>query len=342
MFAAAVALIASWKLSAFRQPPTQSFTAKPMASQSSGQNPEESLQEQSSTSGIQIPLASGARQTKINPHTMGSRPRSSGVGIKWGVYAGNSPRDYADFESRVERQTDLEAVFVAFGDEFPLELAARAKEKNKTLVIFWEPHNTSLDNIIAGESDDYISEFASAAKNYESSLILAPFHEMNGNWNSWGGTVNKNTPAKIISAWRKIHDLFKDAANVKFGWAVNNESIPDITANRLENYYPGNKYVDYVGVDGFNFGQPWQSFNEIFDNALSKISVYNKPIYIFSFASAADPKKAEWITDALTAQIPKYPRIEGWIWFNQNKEKDWRVWSDEKALEAFRGALLNY
>jgi hypothetical protein len=56
-------------------------------------------------------------------------------------------------------------------------------------------------------------------------------------------------------------------------------------------------------------------------------------------ASADGPKKAAWITDALSVQLPKYTEVKAWIWFNENKEQDWRVWSDEAALKSFKAAL---
>jgi beta-mannanase len=88
-----------------------------------------------------------------------------------------------------------------------------------------------------------------------------------------------------------VHKYFTDAPNVAFGWAVNSESVPDIQGNQIEDYYPGDQYVDYVGVDGFNFGTPWQTWNQVFDRPLGKLIKYNKPIYLFSMASAEGPKK---------------------------------------------------
>jgi len=260
--------------------------------------------------------------------------------IKWGAYVGEATGNIANFETQVGRKLDLVAVFVDLGsDPFPAQYAATVKNQGKTLIIFWEPYNASLDDLIAGKYDVYIKQFATSAKTYAGPVILAPLHEMNGNWDPWDGTVGSNTAVKVIAVWQRLYNLFSDVTNVKFGWAVNNESLPDSRANQLENYYPGDNYVDYVGVDGFNFDDPWQSFSEIFNNALSRLTVYHKPIYIFSFACAQGTNKPAWITDALTVQIPKHPEIIGWVWFNENKEQDWRVWSDPASLQAFKQAL---
>jgi endoglucanase len=184
-----------------------------------------------------------------------------------------------------------------------------------------------------------MKSFAAEAKAYGGPVILIPFSEMNGNWFPWSGTLNGNTPAKMIQSYRHIHDLFVGAPNVKFGFAPNNGSVPDTAANSIQSYYPGDAYVDYVGVDGFNFGAPWETFDQVFGKSLNILSVYNKPIYIFSMASADGPNKAAWITDAFTVQIPKYKNIAGFIWFNENKERDWRVNSDPNSLAAFKAIV---
>lgn len=258
----------------------------------------------------------------------------------WGAYAGEGANDLANLESLVGKKTNIQAIFIGWNDEFPSALAANLKTQGKTLLIFWEPYGTTISSLNAGNSDNYMKTFASAAKNSGASVMLAPFHEMNGNWDSWDGynSSNKqiNTPASIISAWRHMHDIFSSATNVKFAWAVNNDSVPDIAANAIGVYYPGDAYVDYVGIDGFNFGNPWQSPSQVFDNAISKIAVYNKPIYIFSTAVVANSQKATWIKD-FGSYLKTQSKIVGWVWFNQNgADGNWIVNSDSASLAAFK------
>jgi hypothetical protein len=276
--------------------------------------------------------------------------------ISWGAYIGYNNSDLATFETLIGTPLSIRAVFIGWGhnDDFPTYLTGSLQNSGKTLLLFWEPSNGdpgiinqsayNYDSIINGNWDNYIVSFATAIKNYGAPVILVPFEEMNGDWYPWSGTNNNNSPEKHIAAWRHVHDLFAQVgvSNVKFGWAPNNTSWPNTIANDLTAYYPGNAYVDYVGLDGFNFNTPWLSFNDIFNDALIKISQYNKPIYIFSFASAeandGGVAKASWITDALTVQIPAH-NIAGWIWFNENKEQNWLVDSSTTALAAFKQAV---
>ncbi len=209
-------------------------------------------------------------------------------------------------------------------------------QKGKTLLVFWEP-DTGYDPIINGSYDSEIIQFAAGAKSYGYPIILVPFDEMNLNENNWGPGINGNTPQKFITAWKHIHNLFSEVTNVKFAIDYNNVSIPNTSDNTYEDYYPGNDYVDIVGIDGYNFGNPWQTFSDVFSNALAEASTFNKPIYLLAIGSAPGSQKASWISDGLGTYLQNnYPNVIGWVWFNHNKETDWRVNSDSNSLQAFK------
>lgn len=267
--------------------------------------------------------------------------------FQWGVYIGNGANDLADFESLTGAKVDILADFEDWSPgNFPSNYASSVGPDGKTLVIFWEPQY-NYDTINSGSEDSYISQFAASAKSYGYPIILVPFDEMNINENAWGDpsensttAANSNTPAKFIQAWQRIHDLFSEDANVKFGWDINNVSIPDTASNTISLYYPGDTYVDYVGADGFNFGNPNQSFGTIFDSAIEQLETYGKPIYIFSTGSYEYSGKAGWITDGLGSTIKNYPDIAGWIWFDQNDGKNnFLIDSDFGSLAAFKAVV---
>lgn len=289
-------------------------------------------------------------------------PAITTTDIQWGAFLPNSSAtDIATLETSVGASMDIRAVFVGWGNgasDFPSWLTSSIKSSGKTLLMYWEPAANgdtgninqpgyNYDSITNGTWDSSIIAFAKAVKTYASPVILIPFDEMNGDWYPWSGTNNGNSPAKHNDAYRHLHDLFaaQGVTNVKWGWAPNNDSWPNTTANDLTMYYPGDAYVDYVGVDGFNFNNPWVSYNQIFDKAMTKLAQYNKPIYIFSMASAeandGGAKKAAWIADTFT-QIAKNPKIKGWIWFNENKEKNWLITSSTNALTAFSTSVKMY
>ena len=288
---------------------------------------------------VSAQLTSGIAASADGTVSEGIRASTRSPAMLWGAYVPGGITQTAQFEAMVGRKMNLQAVFVSWdgnNSAFPAQYAPVIRDAGKTMVIFWEVIGSSLavdqpqynnDSIIRGSWDKYIASFAAAAKLYRGPIILIPMPEMNGNWYSWCGTVNGNSAAKFIAAWRHIHGFFEGVSNVKFGWAVNSNSVPDTKANAIPAYYPGAAYVDYVGVDGFNYAGnpwPWASFKEIFSAALDQLRAYGKPIYIFSMASAQAPKKSEWILDAL-GRVYLHPLV-------------WRGYNVKKKLEPRRVA----
>ncbi|MDQ2933086.1 MAG: hypothetical protein M3Q80_01770 [bacterium] len=266
-----------------------------------------------------------------------STTTASTTSLLWGAYVGNDTTDLLNFETLVGKKTNIFANFQAFGNAFPFYLTTNVGKQGKTLLIYWEPH-MGYDQINNGSQDAYILQFAKDAQLYGYPVILAPFIEMNLNETPWGYGVNGNTPEKFQTAWKRMHNLFAGVTNVKFAIGYNNVSVPNVVGNRYVDYYPGDAYVDFVGVDGFNFNNPWKTFSQTFDMAMAEAGVFNKPVYILSTASAAGTEKAAWITE-LGSHSPTYQHFAGWVWFNLNKEQNWLVNSDPESLQAFKSIL---
>ena len=256
--------------------------------------------------------------------------------IVWGAYAGNVS-GITQFETLAEKPVEIAATFVSFEEPFPLHLTASIGEKDKTLLVFWEP-TSGFDAIIGGRFDKHLAQFASSSRAYGHPVILIPFNEPNLNEEVWGYGQGGNTSQTFTRAWRHVHEFFRDVPNVAFGIAYTNVSIPDVEGNSITALYPGDEYVDYVGVDGFNGYDGWQTPEEVFGASVAELKTLSKPIYIFSVASKEDPRKAQWITDFFS-WMKSTPEIKGFLWFNENKEFDWRVNSDPASLSAFRKGL---
>lgn len=267
-----------------------------------------------------------------------------GVTIDWN-------KNLSDFEALVKAPVQYQGTFLHLGNDntFPFELAAPLKASGKTLVIFWEAMDYnrepseqpefSYDSINSGQWDSKVRTLATEAQNYGGPVIFIPFSEMNGDWTPTGQGLYTNTPEKHRQAYRRIWNIFHEpstnATNVQFGWAVNN-----VPADVITSYYPGDDVVDYIGVDGFNWGSPWESYEKVFEDSLKELSKLKPPLMIFSFASASGPEKSAWMYDAFL-RIQRNPRIVGWIWFNFKKEQDWRVDSDTESLAVFQHAVQN-
>jgi beta-mannanase len=211
----------------------------------------------------------------------------------------------------------------------------------------WDPANGSalqplysLARLADGTYDAYIARWAAQVKAWGGPLRLRFAHEMNGNWYPWGSGVNGNTAPQYVSAWRHVHDLFvaAGATNVTWVWTPN---VIDGMAP-IGPLYPGDAYVDWVGVDGYNWGttkswSSWQSFNQVFGSSLGALrQLTTRPIVIGETASTEmGGSKSQWIQDFF-AQLKANTDIKAFIWFNLAKETDWRIESSSTATQAFR------
>lgn len=203
----------------------------------------------------------------------------------------------------------------------------------------------TLRNIIDGKFDSCIIKWAQASKSWNHPYFLRFAHEMNGNWYPWDERVNGNKSGEFVQAWRHVHDIFTATGvhNVAWVWSPNAEYDGAISLSEL---YPGDQYVDWVGMDGFNWGATngtaWLTFSQIFKQTYKDLlRMISKPLMIAETGCAEQGgSKALWIADALSIQIPQnFPKIKAIIWFNQDKQRDWRIESSPSAQSAFANAI---
>jgi beta-mannanase len=229
-----------------------------------------------------------------------------------------------------------------------------AASRNAIPMVSWMPSGDdwsryTLARINAGEHDAYVRQWARDAAAWGQPFFLRFAHEMNGTWYPWSPGVNGNTAAEFVAAWRRVHGLFaqEGAANAVWVWSPNVEAGPAHTPTPLAAVYPGDAYVDWVGLDGYNWGdQPgWRSFADVFGPSYEMlIRLTQKPLLIAETASGeVGGDKAAWIREAFQNALPRrFPRIRGVVWFHENKERDWRVDSSPGALAAYRAAIASH
>lgn len=217
-------------------------------------------------------------------------------------------------------------------------------------LITWEAWTngvgTPLDDIISGVHDTLIRTRAQASAAVGQKFFLRWGHEMNGNWYPWTGFSNGASTAasaKYIAAYRHIHDVFTaaGATNVIWVFCPNVDSVPTAAWNDWINYYPGDAYVDWMGVDGYNWGtsqvgSTWQAFPDIAGRIYAGLAAKGKPVMIPETASTElGGDKAAWIASILPALKTSFPAIKALVWFHMTKETDWRVDSSVTAQATF-------
>jgi hypothetical protein len=206
------------------------------------------------------------------------------------------------------------------------------------LMISW--NGAPYGSITGGSQDALIAHAADALARYHRSVFLRFAWDMNGNGYSWSGARNGDNAAGYVTAWRHVHDIFAahHVTNVAWVWAPAAASVPAQSWNDAARYYPGDRYVDWVGVGGYLGDRvtPESLFGGIVRGYGGR-----KPVMI---AETAAPEKggtakADWIGQ-LAAWIVAHPPVGALVWFDTDKDKgagkDWRIDSTPAALAAYR------
>jgi mannan endo-1,4-beta-mannosidase len=212
-----------------------------------------------------------------------------------------------------------------------------------------------LSNIIGGTYDPYIHTFARAVKSARGPVMIRLMHEMNGLWYPWSGMANGNTPQEFVVAWRHIHDIFasEGATNVTWVWSINRESVPDTPENAFAAYYPGDQYVDWVSMSGFNWGTTlpgtsWQSFDFWFTKPLAYLKTTGKPVILSEFGCVeGGGDKGAWMLDAYGKIASQHPEVKAVVYFDRldirpdGGRMDWRIDSSANSLDGYRAAVAS-
>ena len=282
---------------------------------------------------------------------------SQGVQVNFGLalpYGYAWPQVVADVEQILNRKVPTVVIFRDFKSEFPMTDCREARARAKTMQITWEPWHfenpdaIKLNDIIAGKHDKYIDAWAVAAKSFGSEVWVRWGHEFNGNWYPWTISANGKNPQIYAKAFRHVRDRFSKAGafNVRWIWCVNAESVPQGDWNDPRKAYPGDAYVDMISIDGYNFGETlshssWQSFSDIYAAPYDMLTKKypNKPIMIGEVASATTGgDKTKWIQEMDKALRSRFRRVQGVVWFEAQKEADWRMTSSPPVIAASRKA----
>ena len=196
--------------------------------------------------------------------------------------------------------------------------------------------------VAAGWYDDDIARWVTQVKAWLDrgegrSLFVAPFQEMNGTWTPYGGD-----PANFKIAYRKVVDAFHDAGvdetRVRFVFAPNSFSTRPY---RIAHYYPGGTLVDVVGMSAYNMGPTldrWISVRETMDAGLAELRriAPRKPIILAQVGSSPiDGDQVSWLWEMFT-YLTDDPHVVGFVYFNFNKETDWRVWTGISLSDGWR------
>lgn len=267
--------------------------------------------------------------------------------------------DLRSYEAAVGKQ----AAWVYFSHNwyrsrlFPMETAAWIREAGSIPYIrlmlrsdaqqnHAEPVFT-LESIAGGNFDADLRGWAAAARSFGTPIIVEFGTEANGEWFPWNAVWNggeatdgfgspslPDGPERFRDAYRHIVDLFReeDVQNITWVFHVNNRDIPDEPWNRLEDYYPGDEWVDWLAVSIYGAQSPldeeWPEFRELMDDVYPRLTALSesKPIIVSEFAASSGNslgKQKDWAEAALTDMLAlRWPRLIGFSWWNEAWQND--------------------
>ena len=222
--------------------------------------------------------------------------------------------------------------------------------------------NFTLEKIINGDFDAELIAWAQSANNHNVPIIIDFALEMNGDWFGWSGKLNggqsENAPKKYRDAYRHIIDIFRaqNVNHVTWFFHPTIKSTPSEEWNSPKYYYPGDDYIDWIGVSIYGAFHPgenyWDTFEEILEQNYKKILEVSstKPLAILELGVTDHHslgKKDKWLKDAFEVILSqKYLHFRAVTYWHENWDNDGsltslRVDSSLESLSAFRKAIKN-
>jgi hypothetical protein len=241
--------------------------------------------------------------------------------------------------------------------EFPASLLQRIRRHGSIPFFSWSSHRMrhygdprfTLAEVIAGRHDAYIRRWARAAKAWGHGFFLRFNWEMNGDWFPWSERYGSNRHGEYVAAWRHVHDIFTAAGATNASWVWCPAADPRGTLQSLRGLYPGDRYVDWTCLDGYNRDEPWMPFADIVGptyRAIAKIAP-SKPMVIGETASTeGGGDKAAWIAAMFRALPARFPKVHGLVWYDardggSSPRTDWPLDSSRAATRAFAAGIAN-
>lgn len=272
---------------------------------------------------VRQPAAVPGSGTRVVPVTSLIHPAGKFFGLEV-KGAPDSLNPVISVAAGIGRDPNLLGQYVSWNVPFDAAAAARSVSYGALYYAAWEPFGASVQAIADGASDAYITSFAKAVRDFGDPIALSFGHEMNGNWYSWGTT--QATAAEFVAAWRHIHDLFAKAGADNVIWVWNPNIVNPMPDVRLKPYWPGNSYVDWVGVTGYFATTGPHTFDGVYGQTMAEVRHFtDRPFIIAETAVETGPSDTASVHNLISG-VEQRSDVLGLIWFDYDKNGvDWTV-----------------
>ncbi|MCJ8208847.1 glycosyltransferase [Mucilaginibacter sp. RS28] len=228
----------------------------------------------------------------------------------------------------------LISAYIPWGDSsscFPSKTMLDSIYANHSVpMITWEPwqklfkhggiavkDTLVFSHILKGQFDKYIDRFALHLKATRQPVFLRFAHEADNPFYPWSQRGG-NTPAQFKAAWKYVHQRFDKLGVYNVAWVWN-----PWKPQNVEKYFPGDDYVDWIGVTGLNFGSHnpggksygfAQLYTPYHRLALTRRNI---PVMIAEFGALnQDSLQRQWLQQARKDIATQFGEVQGLVLFN--------------------------
>ena len=280
-----------------------------------------------------------------------------------GAYVGSdSVSDLAAAERSLGARLAIASSFRGWGDVFP-DAAQRAQAAaGHTLLVAWDlgaTRATRFASFYRHRHDRYLAREAAAARQFGATFYVRPWAEMNADWVAFQPTPAGERPAggtyaQFVRAWRYVVGFFRSHGADNVRWVFNPTTDTYAETTPVARIWPGARFVDVLGLDGYNWGNGgvlhWRSFADIYRAQYARLTALapRLPVWVCEFGSkaanendgaAVDPRHstAAWYAGMFT-WLEHARAVRALVMFDVRKERDWRVQDSPATLQLMRSA----
>lgn len=266
---------------------------------------------------------------------------------RFGAYTRNEPwpvDPHFELEAELGGTTlPVASWFQEWGGRWPVGEADKlALRGDYDILMCWEAHGVSFADIVNGAWDDRIREYVTAAATYPGNVVLRPFHESNGQWYDWAPDSGRGFvtgPEQWVQAWQHVVSVARSsgATNVTFFWCMN---AVDVGGVSMEELWPGEEFVDVVGLDGYNRGGP-ATFTGVLADGYERVTRLDREHDVWvgeTGVATRNSRHRAFYRSAYTAKA--FPRMTTVCWFDTSSDgEDWSLSVHPEDVEVHRAQL---
>lgn len=272
----------------------------------------------------------------------------------FGIYTPNSPTDTtgrAAAEAAVGMPAGIVTYFADATHPLDVGLLDSAAADGAIPMISLETYGWSLSDIAAGAHDDEIANLADKLGQFNDrdggTVLIRLNHEMNGHWYPWSEGLDGNPPGAYAASWRRIVEGVREhgtgQTTVLWVWSPNVLRGAELAS--MVDAYPGDAYVDYIGLTGYGATTYERSAAQTFDETLAAIRTHvsaDKPLIITESGASPGKYRTAW-TRSLGPWLNAHPDVHAFVWFDADESggasSDWRFSAHPEVAEALRASL---